>query len=206
MLLSLLYKQSLPPTAQNLTYCRVNKGIITDFFFPLTNSRKRKKEKQLKIPSPSHPDYSHAFFGRALPMISRGFASWGTCQEKIYISQGWVWVKVRRKLQDRAEVWVQAKKRELKVKRRVHVLTGGRHGVKNLRTGLRVQGICDIHRERKEKDKLKRKKNGTYLSGIWSWLFYVKRTDGIKEPREKYRSFNITFVLQTVTHWTQVHC
>lgn len=40
----------------------------------------------------------------------------------------------------------------------------GRHGVKNLRTGLRVWGICDIHRERKERAKLKRK-NGIYLSG-----------------------------------------
>lgn len=38
------------------------------------------------------------------------------------------------------------------------VLTGGRRGVKNLRTRLRVPRICDIHRERKEKDKLKRKK------------------------------------------------
>lgn len=90
-------------------------------------------------------------------MISRGFASRGTCQEKIYISQGWVWVKVRRKLKDRAEVWVQARKHELKVKRRVHVLTGGRHEVKNLKTGLRVQGICDSHRKGKEKAKLNRK-------------------------------------------------
>lgn len=50
-----------------------------------------------------------------------------------------------------------AKKCELKVKRRVHVLTGGRHGVKILSTGLREKGVCDIHRERKEKAKVNRK-------------------------------------------------
>lgn len=43
------------------------------------------------------------------------------------------------------------------MKRQVCVLTGGRRGVKILRTGLRVQGIYVFHRERKEKAKLNRK-------------------------------------------------
>lgn len=45
----------------NLTHCRINKGTIT-VFFPTDKFRKKKKEKQLKVLSPSHPDYSHAFF------------------------------------------------------------------------------------------------------------------------------------------------
>lgn len=104
------------PQLHNCVHCKTNKGTIPDFF-PLTNSRRKKKErKTIRSPSLSHADYSHTpfFFGRATLMISRGFASWGTCQEKIYISQGWVWLRTRRKLQDRAEVWERSKKARIK--------------------------------------------------------------------------------------------
>lgn len=60
--------------------------------------------------------------------------------------------------------------------------------------GLRIWGLgsgCGGFVRSTEKGKKRLnwiEKNGTYLSVISSWLLYVKRTDGIKEPREKYRS------------------
>lgn len=60
------------------------------------------------------------------------------------------------------------------MKRGVHVLTGGRRGVKNLRTGLRLQGICDIHRERKERAKLNRKKMAPICQGSWADFCMLK--------------------------------
>lgn len=45
-----------------------------------------------------------------------------------------------------------SQKARIKSEKKSSCIDRGRHGVKNLRTGLRLRGICDIHRERKERN------------------------------------------------------
>lgn len=44
-----------------------------------------------------------------------------------------------------------SQKARIKSEKKSSCIDRGRHGVKNSRTGLEVRGICDIHRERKER-------------------------------------------------------
>lgn len=133
-------------------------------------------------------------------MISRGFASWGTCQEKIYISQGWEWVQVtarqRRSMSTSQKVRITSEKESLYIDR-------GRHRVKKLKTRLRVLGgICDILKGRKEKAKLNGKKNGSYLSGIWSWLFMLKELVALKN---KGKIIDLLMSLLFLKMWPTEH-
>lgn len=118
-------------------------------------------------------------------MISRGFASWGTRREKIYISQGWVWVKVRRKLQGEAAAGEQRiKKRKEEF---MYWRAAERQGVKKVRTGLKVQGedLWYPQREGEKRNEWIEGKNGTYLSGIPAAdLWVAKEATALKRRGE----------------------
>lgn len=160
----------------------------------------------------SHLDYSHTFFSFLAELC------WWS-PEALLLEElvgkrstfprdecGWKW-EGSCKMEPKSER--QPESRELKSEKKSSCIDGqGRGGgVKKLRTGLKVQGedLWYPQREGEKGNNWIEKKMAPICQGSRDWLLSGERSDGIKAPRGKYRSFNITFVLHTVTHRAQVH-
>lgn len=100
--------------------------------------------------------------------------------------------------------------RELNSEKRSRCIDGpprGR-GLRKAGPGSRCRGrICGLLKDRARKgtSEQREKWHLSVCQGSRLRLLSGKRSDGMKAPRGKYRSFNITFVLHTVTQRARVH-
>lgn len=158
----------------------------------------------------SHLDYSHTFFSSFLAELCWWSPEALLLEELVGKRStfprdecGWKW-------EGSCECKRQPQSGELKSEKKSARIDGQRRGrgVKKVRTGLKVQGedLCYPQREGEKRNKwIEGEKMASICQGSRHWLLRGKRSDGIKAPRGKYRSLNITFVLHTVTQSARVH-